>query len=238
LADLGFYNKEIQTIQQQLINRLQTIVPGIKKAKGTELMQLAKTINFFNEMRRLGYDDLIEDVNKAFEREIASIYAELSSRELARLPIASISIVRELKNFELGYLTGTARQYTLQLRNAMLRGIITGQTNRQIISGLSSSFGVGTFISSSEASFLINDAFATFSNTVRANAFQQFPNAKFTYIGPKDEKVRPACKEVLKLVKEKGPMTISEINALRIKGFQGFGRRGGYNCRHDWVRAL
>ena len=164
MADLGFYNKEIQTIQQQLINRLQTIVPELKKAKGTELMQLAKTINFFNEMRRLGYDDLIEDVNKAFEKEIASIFAELSSRELARLPIASISIVRELKNFELGYLTGTARQYTLQLRNAMLRGIITGQTNRQIISGLSSRFVVGTFISSSEASFLINDAFATFSN--------------------------------------------------------------------------
>lgn len=237
MADLDFYNSEISAIQQQLIDRLSTIVPKLTKLKATELMQVAKTIDFFDEMRILGFDEFMEKINDAYETQIASVYKELSSRELARVPVVSITTVRQLKDFELNYLTGNARNYANQLKNAMLRGIVTGQTNQQIIANLSTSFGVGNFISTSEASFLINDAFATFSNSVRAQAFQQFPQTKFIYVGPDDNVTRPACQAVLKLVREKGPLTTAEINNIRVDGFQGFDRRGGYNCRHDWVRV-
>jgi hypothetical protein len=128
------------------------------------------------------------------------------------------------------YLTGQARQYADQLKNAMLRGIITGQTNAQIVSGLATGFGVGTFISSSETSFLIGDAFARFSNTSRAKAFEEFPEVRFQYVGVSDNKTREVCQRAL----QEPPLTRKEIDAL---GYVDFGNRGGYNCRHDWIRV-
>ena len=225
LAKLDFYNKEIAKIQQELFDKLDNVVVGLKTLNNTELLQLAKQIDFFTR------------TSKAYDDEIAKIFAELSRRELQRVPAASVEILRQLKDFELNYLTGSVRQYADQLKNAMLRGIVTGQTNIQIMNNLTTSFGVGTFISSSETSFLINDAFATFSNATRAKAYEQFPDLTFKYIGPRDDKTRDACKKVFAEIEKRGPLTIDEINALTIPGFQGFSRRGGYNCRHDFVRV-
>ena len=230
MANLDFYNKEIQNIQQQLIDKLDNLVIGLGKVTNTELMQIAKQIDFFAEMETLGFGKLMNRVGKTFDDEIARVFAELSKRELGQVSAASIDALRELKNFEMTYLTNGVRQYSDQLKTAMLRGIITGESNIQIMNNINSTFGVGTYISSSETSFLINDAFSRFSNTSRAKAFEEFPEIKFQYIGPSDGKTRDVCQRAL----QEPPLTREEINAL---GYIDFGNRGGYNCRHDWVRV-
>ena len=230
MANLDFFKREIENIQRQLMSRLDELVVGLGQVSHTELMQLAKQIDFFQEMDRLGYSRLLQKVSDAYDDRIAMVFSELTKKELGSVSVASIDALRELKNFEMTYLTGQARQYADQLKNAMLRGIITGQTNKQIMSGLARGFGVGTYISSSEASFLINDAFARFSNTARAKAFEPFPQMKFQYIGVNDNKTRDVCQRAL----QEPPLTREEIDGL---GYVDFGNRGGYNCRHDWVRA-
>ena len=230
MANLDFYNKEIQNIQQQLIDKLDNLVAGLGTLSDTELMQIAKQIDFFDEMDKLGYGKLINRVGKTFDNEIAKVFAELSKRELGQVSVASIEALKELKNFEMTYLTNGVRQYSDQLKTAMLRGIITGESNIQIMNNINSTFGVGTYISSSETSFLINDAFSRFSNTSRAKAFEEFPEIKFQYIGASDNKTREVCQRALKLP----PLTRKEIDAL---GYVSFSNRGGYNCRHDWVRV-
>ena len=230
MANLDFYNKEIQNIQQQLIDKLDNLVAGLGTLSDTELMQIAKQIDFFDEMEKLGYGKLMNKVGKTYDDEIARVFAELSKPELRKVSAASIDTLRELKNFELTYLTGQARQYSDQLKTSMLRGIITGESNIQIMNNINSTFGVGTFISSSETSFLINDAFSRFSSTSRAKAFEEFPKIKFQYIGTSDNKTREVCQRALKLP----PLTRKEIDAL---GYVSFSNRGGYNCRHDWVRV-
>ena len=230
MANLDFFNREIANIQQQLIDKLDNLVAGLTQVSDTELMRLAKQIDFFDEMERLGYGRLLQRVSDAYDNQIALVFAELSRRELARVPAVSIETLRQLRDFEMTYLTGQARQYADQLKNAMLRGIITGQTNAQIASGLATGFGVGTFISSSETSFLIGDAFARFSNTSRAKAFEKFPEVRFQYVGVSDNKTREVCQRAL----QEPPLTRKEIDAL---GYVDFGGRGGYNCRHDWIRV-
>ena len=230
LANLDFYNKEIENIQQQLIDKLDNLVIGLGKVTDTELMQIAKQIDFFDEMEKLGYGKLINRVGKTFDDEIARVFAELSKRELGQVSVASIEALKELKNFEMTYLTNGVRQYSDQLKTAMLRGIITGESNIQIMNNINSTFGIGTFISSSETSFLINDAFSRFSNASRAKAFEEFPEVKFQYIGTSDNKTRDVCQRALQLP----PLTREEIDAL---GYVSFSDRGGYNCRHDWVRV-
>mgnify|MGYP003133293205 FL=1 len=230
LANLDFYNKEIENIQQQLIDKLDNLVIGLGKVTDTELMQIAKQIDFFDEMDKLGYGKLINRVGKTFDNEIARVFAELSKPELRKVSAVSIDALRELKNFEMTYLTNGVRQYSDQLKTAMLRGIITGESNIQIMNNINNTFGIGTYISSSETSFLINDAFSRFSNATRAKAYEEFPDIKFKYIGTNDDKTRDVCKRALKL----SPLTRKEIDAL---GYVSFTDRGGYNCRHDWVRV-
>jgi len=230
LANLDFYNKEIENIQQQLIDKLDNLVIGLGRVTDTELMQIAKQIDFFAEMEALGFTKLMNRVGKTFDDEIARVFAELSKRELGQVSAASIDALRELKNFEMTYLTNGVRQYSDQLKTAMLRGIITGENNIQIMNNINSTFGVGTYISSSETSFLINDAFSRFSNTTRAKAFEEFPEVKFQYIGTSDNKTREVCQRAL----QEPPLTREEIDAL---GYVDFANRGGYNCRHDWVRV-
>ena len=230
LANLDFYNKEIENIQQQLIDKLDNLVVGLGRVTDTELMQIAKQIDFFAEMEALGFTKLMNRVGKTFDDEIARVFAELSKRELGQVSAASIDALRELKNFEMTYLTNGVRQYSDQLKTAMLRGIITGESNIQIMNNINSTFGVGTYISSSETSFLINDAFSRFSNTSRAKAFEEFPEVKFQYIGTSDNKTREVCQRAL----QEPPLTREEIDAL---GYVSFSDRGGYNCRHDWVRV-
>ena len=230
MANLDFYNKEIENIQQQLIDKLDNLVVGLGRVTDTELMQIAKQIDFFAEMETLGFTKLMNRVGKTFDDEIARVFAELSKRELGQVSAASIDALRELKNFEMTYLTNGVRQYSDQLKTAMLRGIITGENNIQIMNNINSTFGVGTYISSSETSFLINDAFSRFSNTTRAKAFEEFPEVKFQYIGTSDNKTREVCQRAL----QEPPLTREEIDAL---GYVDFANRGGYNCRHDWVRV-
>ena len=230
LANLDFYNKEIENIQQQLIDRLDNLVIGLGRVSDTELMQIATQIDFFAEMETLGFTKLMNRVGKTFDDEIARVFAELSKRELGQVSAASIDALRELKNFEMTYLTNGVRQYSDQLKTAMLRGIITGESNIQIMNNINSTFGVGTYISSSETSFLINDAFSRFSNASRAKAFEEFPEVKFQYIGTSDNKTREVCQRAL----QEPPLTREEIDAL---GYVDFANRGGYNCRHDWVRV-
>ncbi len=230
MANLDFYNKEIENIQQQLIDKLDNLVIGLGRVTDTELMQIAKQIDFFAEMEALGFTKLMNRVGKTFDDEIARVFAELSKRELGQVSAASIDALRELKNFEMTYLTNGVRQYSDQLKTAMLRGIITGESNIQIMNNINNTFGIGTYISSSETSFLINDAFSRFSNTTRAKAFEDFPEVKFQYIGTSDNKTREVCQRAL----QEPPLTREEIDAL---GYVDFANRGGYNCRHDWVRV-
>jgi hypothetical protein len=233
LANLDFYNEELAKIQQELFDKLDNVLGGLTRLSDTEVLQLAKQIDFFAEMEQLGYTQLLSRVSRNYDDEITSIFGELNRRQLAQVPAASVETLRQLKEFELTYLTGQVRQYSDQLKNAMLRGIITGQTNKQIMTGLVTGFGVGNFISSSEASFLINDAFARFSSVTRAKAFEEFPEIKFQYVGPSTGNIRPACVEALKAP----PLTREEIDAGRAGIGVNFIDRGGYNCRHDWVRV-
>ena len=231
MANLDFYNKEIANIQQQLLDKLDNLVAGLGQVTDTELMQIAKQIDFFDEMERLGYGRLLQRVSDAYDNQIALVFSELNRRELGKVSVASIDTLRELKNFEMTYLTNGVRQYADQLKTAMLRGIITGETNAQIMAGLQTGFGVGTFISSSEASFLIGDSFRRFSRVSTAKAYKDFPETKFIYDGPFDSKTRDVCQRALK----EGELTQKEINSL---GYVDFGSGGGYNCRHRWSKVF
>ena len=233
LAKLDFYNKEITKIQQELFDKLDNVVAGLSRLSDTELLQLAQQIDFFTEMETLGYTALLGRVSSTYDDEIATIFAELSNRQLSQVSAASVDVLRQLKDFELTYLSNQVKQYSDQLKVAMLRGLITGQSTSQILSSLNATYGVGNIISSSESAFLIEDAFSRFSQTVTGKVYEEFPETRFQYEGTIDSKTRQVCRRAI--AQSGQGLTRAEIDKL---GYVNFTDRGGYNCRHRWVKAL
>ena len=245
MADLDFYAVAIRQIQEDLIKKLEEVIPKLKKLSDTEMINVAQQIDFMTELDELGYGRLLDKMNKAYEDEILRAYRELSR---ARVAISSSSavLIDQLRSFDMEYLTSGVQEYANDLKVALMRGIITGEATAVIVENLRSNFGPGKRIGSARSVALVNDAFARFSNATRLKAYEQFPETKFDYVGPTTGNIRDACSEVKRYVAKNGPLTLAEIRNLRdIIGVQkdgseffGFSDRGGFNCRHDWVSVI
>ena len=233
MANLDFYNKEIAKIQQELLNKLDNVVKGLSTLTDTELLQVAQQRDFYSEMQKIGYAGLVNKVSEAYDDEIAIIYAELSNRQLAKISASNVEVLRQLKEFELSFLSDRVKQYSNQVKVAMLRGLITGQTTAQVMESLTTTYGVGSFISSSESAFLIEDSFSRFSQSVTGKVYEDFPETKFQYEGPADSKTREVCRRAI--AQSGQGLTRKQIDAL---GYVNFTDRGGYNCRHRWIKAI
>lgn len=233
MANLEFYNKEIANIQQELLNKLDNVVAGLSTLTDTELLQVAQQIDFYSEMEKIGYAGLLSKVSSTYDDEIAIIYAELSNRQLAKISASNVEVLRQLKEFELSFLSDRVKQYSNQVKVAMLRGLITGQSTAQVMESLTATYGVGNFISSSESAFLIEDSFSRFSQSVTGKVYEDFPETKFQYEGTIDGKTRQVCRRALASTGQ--GLTRKEIDKL---GYVNFTDRGGYNCRHRWVKAI
>ena len=248
MADLDFYAVAIRQIQEDLIKKLEEVIPRLKKLSDTEMINVAQQIDFMTELDELGYGRLLDRMNKAYEDEILRAYRELSR---ARVAISSSSavLIDQLRSFDMEYLSSGVQEYANDLKVALMRGIITGEATAVIVENLRSNFGPGKRIGSARSVAIVNDTFARFSNANRLKAFESLgDDVKYIYIGPgkEDPNTRDSCVKVLEYVEKNGPLTASEIRDLRnVIGqqkdgsrFFGFSDRGGYNCRHDWIRDV
>ena len=103
MADLDFYAVAIRQIQEDLIKKLEEVIPRLKKLSDTEMINVAQQIDFMTELDELGYGRLLDRMNKAYEDEILRAYRELSR---ARVAISSSSavLIDQLRSFDMEYL--------------------------------------------------------------------------------------------------------------------------------------
>jgi len=241
LANLDFYTVELEKIQQELFDKLEKTIIGLKGLTDRELLRITGQIDLFEEMNRLGYSTLLGRVGNAYDDQIAIVFGELSRRELARVPAISITTLEQLKTFDMEFLSQGVEQYARQLKSAMVRNLVARESVENIIDNLTTTLGPGNVISSRQFNFLINESFARFQHTVRGNVYENIPEAKFTYSGPTAGNRRDSC--IYILTKVKRSLTREEIDNLKVppqkdgSTFEGFVARGGYNCNHDWIRS-
>ena len=65
MADLDFYAVAIRQIQEDLIKKLEEVIPRLKKLSDTEMINVAQQIDFMTELDELGYGRLLDRMNKA-----------------------------------------------------------------------------------------------------------------------------------------------------------------------------
>ena len=146
-----------------------------------------------------------------------------------QVQVATAQNLELIKELDAGTLLGRARDFSSRYKSELLRGIIAGESGRQIVDRLTAT--LGTELTSGNLNLIVNDSFAKFSNSATFQAFADEPTTRYRYVGVLDGKTRDSCRQVLEDGQNSEGYTMEEIFDLPV----GFDDRGGFNCRHDWV---
>ena len=230
MADLDFYKKDMEKIQTQLLKKIEKVLGGLTVLDDAGLATAFKQINFVDELNALGFPALLAKVKGSYDKNAIKSFDLLKATQRTRQVATAVQAVEILSILDLTTISAGVTRYANELKTAMFRGLLTGQSSSSIMQGLTETYGVGRALSSKQQVALLNDSFARFTRTTTAKLFEDVPEQKFEYIGPDDEVTRDVCVATLEMQGE--GMTIAEIEA---EAPVSFADGGGFNCRHEWI---
>lgn len=229
--DLDFYQKDIEKIQKKLLNKIEKVLGGLVVLDDKQLATAFKQIDFVDELSKLGFPALLEKVRTTYNKQAVKNFDVLTAAQRTKQTITAVQAIEVLAILDLTTISAGVTRYANELKTAMFRGLLTGQSSKSIMEGITSTYGVGKGLSSKQQVMLLQDSFARFSRTTTAKLFQDVPEQKYEYVGPDDEVTRDEC--VTGLVA--GELTADQIPTETDTTMEG---GGGFNCRHEWIPVL
>tara|TARA_R100000951_G_scaffold107468_1_gene102841 strand:+ start:620 stop:1309 length:690 start_codon:yes stop_codon:yes gene_type:complete len=226
--DLDFYQKDIEKIQKKLLNKIEKVLGGLVVLDDKQLATAFKQIDFVDELNKLGFPALLEKVRTTYNKQAVKNFDVLTATQRTKQTVTAVQAIEVLAILDLTTISAGVTRYANELKTAMFRGLLTGQSSKSIMEGITSTYGVGKGLSSKQQVMLLQDSFARFSRTTTAKLFQDVPEQKYEYVGPDDEVTRDEC--VTGLVA--GELTADEIPSETDTTIEG---GGGFNCRHEWI---
>ena len=230
MAELDFYQKDMEKIQKKLLSKITKVLAGLEVLDDAGLAQAFQQIDFVDDLNRLGFPALLAKVKGSYDKQVVTTVAGLRAAQRNKQRVAAVQAIEVLAILDLSTISSGVTRYANELKTAMFRGLLTGQSSANIMAGLTATYGVGKVLSSKQQVALLNDSFARFARTTTAKLFEDVPEQKFEYVGPNDTETRPTCEATL-LMQGEG-MTMAEIEA---KAPVSFADGGGFNCRHEWI---
>jgi len=228
MADLDFYQKDIEKIQKKLLNKIEKVLGGLVVLDDKQLATAFKQIDFVDELNKLGFPALLEKVRTTYNKQAVKNFDVLTAAQRTRQTVTAVQAIEVLAILDLTTISAGVTRYANELKTAMFRGLLTGQSSKSIMEGITSTYGVGKGLSSKQQVMLLQDSFARFSRTTTAKLFQDVPEQKFEYVGPDDEVTRDECVTGLAA----GQITADQIPSETDTTMEG---GGGFNCRHEWI---
>jgi len=228
MADLDFYQKDIEKIQKKLLNKIEKVLGGLVVLDDKQLATAFKQIDFVDELSKLGFPALLEKVRTTYNKQAVKNFDVLTAAQRTRQTVTAVQAIEVLAILDLTTISAGVTRYANELKTAMFRGLLTGQSSKSIMEGITSTYGVGKGLSSKQQVMLLQDSFARFSRTTTAKLFQDVPEQKFEYVGPDDEVTRDECVTGLAA----GQITADQIPSETDTTMEG---GGGFNCRHEWI---
>jgi len=230
MAELNFYQKDMEKIQKKLLNKIEKVLAGLVVLDDAGLAQAFREIDFVDDLTKLGFPALLEKVKGSYDKQVVKSFDLLTATQKTKQTVTAITAIEILSILDLSTISSGVTRYANELKTAMFRGLLTGASSKSIMEGLTATYGVGKALSSKQQVALLNDSFARFARTTTAKLFEDVPEQKFQYIGPNDEVTRDVCQATLDMQGE--GMTIAEIEA---EAPVSFADGGGFNCRHEWI---
>ena len=230
MAELDFYQKDMEKIQKKLLNKIEKVLAGLVVLDDAGLAQAFQQIDFVDDLTKLGFPALLEKVKGSYDKQVVTAITGLGAAQRSKQTVAAVQAIEVLALLDLSTISSGVTRYANELKTAMFRGLLTGASSKSIMEGLTETYGVGKVLSSKQQVSLLNDSFARFARTTTAKLFEDVPEQKFEYVGPNDEVTRDVCQATLEM-QGKG-MTMAEIEA---EAPVSFADGGGFNCRHEWI---
>lgn len=230
MAELDFYQKDMEKIQKKLLNKIEKVLAGLVVLDDAGLAQAFQQIDFVDDLTKLGFPALLEKVKGSYDKQVVTAITGLGAAQRSKQTVAAVQAIEVLALLDLSTISSGVTRYANELKTAMFRGLLTGASSKSIMEGLTATYGVGKVLSSKQQVALLNDSFARFARTTTAKLFEDVPEQKFEYVGPSDEVTRDVCQATLEMQGE--GMTIAEIEA---EAPVSFADGGGFNCRHEWI---
>ena len=230
MAELDFYQKDMEKIQKKLLNKIEKVLAGLEVLDDAGLAQAFQQIGFVDDLTKLGFPALLEKVKGSYDKQVVTAITGLGAAQRSKQTVAAVQAIEVLALLDLSTISSGVTRYANELKTAMFRGLLTGASSKSIMEGLTATYGVGKVLSSKQQVALLNDSFARFARTTTAKLFEDVPEQKFEYVGPNDEVTRDVCVATLEMQGE--GMTIAEIEA---EAPVSFADGGGFNCRHEWI---
>ena len=210
MAELDFYQKDMEKIQKKLLSKITKVLAGLEVLDDAGLAQAFQQIDFVDDLNRLGFPALLEKVKGSYDKQVVTTVDGLSAAQRNKQRVAAVQAIEVLAILDLSTISSGVTRYANELKTAMFRGLLTGQSSANIMAGLTATYGVGKVLSSKQQVALLNDSFARFARTTTAKLFEDVPGQKFEYVGPNDEVTRDVCVATLEMQGE--GMTMAEID--------------------------
>jgi len=228
IDDLDFYQKDMEQIQKKLLKKIEKVLAGLVVLDDAGLASAFQQIDFVDDLTKLGFPALLAKVKGSYDKNVVKNFDVLTATQRTKQTVTAVKAIEILSILDLTTISSGVTRYANELKTAMFRGLLTGQSSANIMSGLTETYGVGRALSSKQQVALLNDSFARFARTTTAKLFQDVPEQKYEYVGPDDEVTRDECQTGLVA----GQLTADQIPTETNTTIEG---GGGFNCRHEWV---
>ena len=148
MADLNFYEKDMAKIQDQLIEKIGKVLSGLSILNDAELKAAFDQINLLDDMNELGLTALLNKVKNAYDTQAVKTFGVLTAAQKTKQTVTAVQAIETLAVLDLDSLSMGIAKYTDELKTAMLRGLITGQSSESILEQIQQTYGGSRALSS------------------------------------------------------------------------------------------
>ena len=141
--DLDFYQKDIEKIQKKLLNKIEKVLGGLVVLDDKQLATAFKQIDFVDELNKLGFPALLEKVRTTYNKQAVKNFDVLTATQRTRQTVTAVQAIEVLAILDLTTISAGVTRYANELKTAMFRGLLTGQSSKSIMEGITSTYGVG-----------------------------------------------------------------------------------------------
>ena len=136
MADLDFYKKDIEKIQTKLLKKIEKVLGGLTVLDDVGLATAFKQIDFLDELNALGFPALLAKVKGSYDKNAIKSFDLLKATQRTRQVATAVQAVEILSILDLTTISAGVTRYANELKTAMFRGLLTGQSSASIMEGL------------------------------------------------------------------------------------------------------
>ena len=219
------FSSQIGKVEASLYADLNKIASQLNQLSDTELINIIREVNFFQDLLDRGYADAVNGLIDSYGDNLSKIVKEARKRGIRDIGGATVSQLELLQELDTRALLGNANLFSERLTNELFSGIVSGESISSIVKRLSETVPLATH----QLNVAAYDSFRQFDDLARYKVFEG-ADVTWTYIGPSDNRTREACRNTIENEPKDG-YTEEKVAASDTP----FGVRGGFNCRHSWM---